>query len=141
MPRSAAKNAPPAKSVRGNPETILQGKIMDALGLLPGVRVWRNAIGTAVYEGGARVEYGVGGVGAPDLLVEVLHPPTGHWLAVWIEVKTPVGAIRPDQKVWHAAARRFHRNVANVRSIADALAVVAEVQAHGRVVSAWEVAA
>ena len=140
MPRNAVNQAP-KKTLRSNPEAMLQGRIMAALGVLPGVTVWRNNVGTAVYEGGARVEYGVGGKGAPDLLVEVLHPPTGHWLAVWIEVKTPVGAIRPDQKVWHAAARRFHRNVANVRSVADALAVVAEVQAHGRVVSAWEVAA
>ncbi len=145
MPRSAAKNAPPAKSVRGNPETILQGKIMDALGLLPGVKVWRNAIGTAVYESGAHVDYGVGGTGAPDLLLEVLHPPTGHWLAVWIEIKTPGGDVRPDQKVWHAAARRITklspvaRNVGIARSIADALAIVAEVREHGRVVSAWEV--
>ena len=48
MPRSAAKNAPPAKSVGGNPETTLQGKIMAALGLAPGVVPWRNAVGTAV---------------------------------------------------------------------------------------------
>ena len=143
MLRSAAKNAPPAKSQRGNPETILQGEIMDALGLAPGVKVWRNAIGTAVYESGARVEYGVGGVGAPDLLVEVFHEPTGHWLAAWLEVKTPVGAVRPDQKTWHAAARMVTRiapaprNVAVVRSVADACGVVAEIQAHGRVVSAW----
>lgn len=145
MPRSAAKNAPPAKSVRGNPETILQGQIMDALGLHPGVKVWRNAIGTAVYESGAHVDYGVGGPGAPDLLLEVLHEPTGHWLSVWIEIKTPAGTIRPDQKVWHAAARRITkfspvaRNVAVARSVDDALAVVTEVQQHGRVVGAWEV--
>lgn len=139
MPRSAAKNAPPAKSVRGNPETIIQGDIMNALGLLPGVVVWRNQVGTATYEGGARVEYGAGGEGAPDLLVEVLHPPTGHWLAVWIEVKTAVGVARPDQKVWHAAARRTKRNVSIARSVADALAIVAEARTHGRVVSAWGV--
>lgn len=147
MPRSAATNAPPAKSLRGNPETILQGEIMAALGLLPGVKVWRNAIGTAVYESGARVEYGVGGAGAPDLLVEVLHEPTGHWLAGWLEVKTPVGAVRPDQKTWHAAARMTTRlsaaprNVAVVRSVADALGAVAEMRAHGRVVSAWGIEA
>lgn len=139
MPRSAAKNAPPAKCVRGNPETILQGEIMAAVGLLPGIRTWRNAVGTAVYEGGARVEYGVGGVGAPDLLLEVLHEPTGQWVCAWVEIKTPVGAIRPDQKTWHAAARRTGRNVAIARSVDDALAIVREVQQHGRLVSAWGV--
>ena len=140
MPRSAAKNAPPAKSVRGNPETILQGKIMDALGLLPGVIVWRNAVGTAVYESGARVEYGVGGPGAPDLFCTVIF--RGLSIALYLEVKTPDdGVVKPHQRQWHAAERRGGNNVAVIRSIADALAVVAEVQAHGRVVSAWEVAA
>lgn len=118
---------------------------MAALSKVSGCTVWRNNVGTAVYEGGARVEYGVGGTGAPDLLLEVLHEPTGHWLAVWIEIKTPVGDVRPDQKVWHAAARRITRlstvarNVGVARSIADALAIVAEVREHGRVVSAWGV--
>ena len=137
MPRSAAKNAPPAKSVRGNPETILQGKIMESLGLLPGVVPWRNAVGTAVYEGGARVEYGVGGRGAPDLFCTVLF--RGLSIALYLEVKTPEGSVDPHQRQWHSAARRGGNNVAVIRSVADALAVVAEVQQHGRVVSAWEV--
>ena len=137
MPRSAAKNAPPAKSVRGNPETILQGKIMESLGLLPGVVPWRNAVGTAVYEGGARVEYGVGGRGAPDLFCTVLF--RGLSIALYLEVKTPEGSVDPHQRQWHSAARRGGNNVAVIRSVADALAVVAEVQTHGRVVGAWEV--
>ena len=139
MPRSAAKNAPPAKSVRVNPETIIQGDIMAALGLLPGCTVWRNNVGTAVYDSGARVEYGVGGKGAPDLFCTVLF--RGLSIALYIEVKTPEGAVEPHQRQWHAAARRGGNNVAIARSVADALAIVAEVQAHGRVVSAWEVAA
>ena len=137
MPRSAAKNAPPAKSVRGNPETILQGKIMESLGLLPGVVPWRNAVGTAVYEGGARVEYGVGGKGAPDLFCTVQF--RGLSIALYLEVKTPEGSVDPHQRQWHSAARRGGNNVAVIRSVADALAVVAEVQQHGRVVGAWEV--
>ena len=137
MPRSAAKNAPPAKSVRGNPETILQGKIMESLGLLPGVVPWRNAVGTAVYEGGARVEYGVGGKGAPDLFCTVQF--RGLSIALYLEVKTPEGSVDPHQRQWHSAARRGGNNVAVIRSVADALAIVAEVRAHGRVVSAWEV--
>lgn len=137
MPRSAAKNAPPAKSVRGNPETILQGKIMESLGLLPGVVPWRNAVGTAVYEGGARVEYGVGGKGAPDLFCTVQF--RGLSIALYLEVKTPEGSVDPHQRQWHSAARRGGNNVAVIRSVADALAVVAEVQTHGRVVGAWEV--
>ena len=137
MPRSAAKNAPPAKSVRGNPETILQGKIMESLGLHPGCTVWRNSVGTAVYEGGARVEYGVGGKGAPDLFCTVQF--RGLSIALYLEVKTPEGSVDPHQRQWHSAARRGGNNVAVIRSVADALAVVAEVQTHGRVVGAWEV--
>jgi hypothetical protein len=139
MPPRSAVNAPPKKSTRGNPETILQGRIMAALGVLPGCIVWRNSVGTAVYESGARVEYGVGGKGAPDLLCEVTHG--GCSIAVWLEVKTPDGAIEPHQRVWHSAARRTGRCVAVVRSVADALAVVAEVQTLGRVVGVWEVVA
>lgn len=139
MPRSAI-NAPPRKSVRGNPETVLQSKIMEALGLMLGVKVWRNAVGTAVYEGGARVEYGVGGPGAPDLFCTVLF--RGLSIALYLEIKTPDdGVVKPHQERWHAAERRAGNNVAVVRSVGEALAVVAEVQSHGRVVGTWEVAA
>ena len=150
MPRSAAKNAPPAKSVRGNPETILQGKIMESLGLLPGVVPWRNAVGTAVYEGGARVEYGVGGKGAPDLLCEVLYH--GSSLALWLEVKTPEGVVEEHQKRWHTAARHGvqrpdglivggGRNVAVVRSVEDAVRAVETATRCGCIVAGFEVEA
>jgi hypothetical protein len=106
-----------------NPETILQGEIMAALGPLPGVVVWRNNIGTA-QQGDRRVAYGVGGPGAPDLLCEVRTP--AGWAAVWLEVKTATGALRPDQRRWHEAARADGRHVYTVRSVADALAAVRE---------------
>ena len=137
MPPRSAVNAAPAKALRGNPETILQSKIMAALGLHPGCTVWRNAVGTAVYDSGARVEYGVGGKGAPDLFCTVQF--RGLSIALYLEVKTPEGSVDPHQRQWHSAARRGGNNVAVVRSVADALAVVAEVQQHGRVVGAWEV--
>ncbi len=137
MPPRSAVNRPPAKVTRGNPETILQAQIMRALGQMQGVVVWRNAVGTAVYEGGARVEYGVGGKGAPDLFCTVQF--RGLSIALYLEVKTPEGSVDPHQRQWHSAARRGGNNVAVIRTVADALAVVAEVQTHGRVVGAWEV--
>ena len=137
MPPRSAVNAPPKKAIRGNPETVIQSAIMESLGLLPGVVPWRNAVGTAVYESGARVEYGVGGKGAPDLFCTVQF--NGLSIALYLEVKTPDGDVPPHQRQWHSAARRGRNNVAVVRSVADALAVVAEVQTHGRVVGAWEV--
>lgn len=137
MPPRSAVNAAPAKALRGNPETILQSKIMAALGLHPGCTVWRNAVGTAVYDSGARVEYGVGGKGAPDLFCTVLFGDLS--IALYLEVKTPDGDVPPHQRQWHSAARRGRNNVAVVRSVADALAVVGEVQQHGRIIGAWEV--
>ena len=137
MPRNAINQAP-KKTLRSNPEAILQGRIMAALSKVSGCTVWRNNVGTAVYEGGARVEYGVGGRGAPDLFCTVLF--RGLSIALYLEVKTPEGSVDPHQRQWHSAARRGGNNVAVIRSVADALAVVAEVQAHGRVVGAWEVA-
>ena len=80
----------------------------------------------------------MGGKGAPDLFCTVLF--RGLSIALYLEVKTPEGSVDPHQRQWHSAARRGGNNVAVIRSVADALAVVAEVQAHGRVVGAWEVA-
>ena len=112
------------------PETLLQAEIMATVGVLPGVVVWRNNIGTAAHGGsGRRVAYGVGGPGAPDLLCEV-RTASGVWAAVWMEVKTLTGALRPDQRRWHEAARADGRHVCTVRSVADALAAVEGVR-HG----------
>ena len=109
-----------------NPETILQADIMAALGARPGVVVWRNNIGVAAQGDGRRVAYGVGGPGAPDLLCEVRTP--AGWAAVWLEVKTATGALRPDQRRWHEAARADGRHVYTVRSVEDAIAAVEGVR-------------
>lgn len=112
------------------PETLLQAEIMAAVGALDGVVVWRNNIGTAAHGGsGRRVAYGVGGPGAPDLLCEV-RTASGVWAAVWMEIKTPEGSLRPDQRRWHEAARADGRHVYTVRSVEDALAAVDGVR-HG----------
>ena len=106
------------------PETLLQAEIMAAVGALDGVVVWRNNIGTAAHGGsGRRVAYGVGGPGAPDLLCEV-RTASGVWAAVWMEVKTLTGALRPDQRRWHEAARADGRHVEVVRSVDHALEIV-----------------
>ena len=148
MPPRSATNAPPKKTLRSNPETMLQAQIMAALGALPYARVYRNNVGVAVYDGGARVEYGVGGTGAPDLLVVVKHRDLA--LAVWLEIKDENGVVEPHQKRWHTAARYGvtrpdgvvvggGQNVAVVRSVDGARAVVDEVAAFGSVRDGWEV--
>lgn len=104
-------------------EARLQRAIMVDLGALDGVCVHRNNVGTATYAGGARVEYGVGGAGAPDLIVEVCTP-FGPWACVWLEVKTPEGHIEKHQREWHEAARRMGRHAYVVRSVEHARAIV-----------------
>lgn len=152
MPRSprSAVNAPPKKTLRGNPETLLQARIMAALSMIAGCTVWRNSVGIAVYEGGARVEYGVGGKGAPDLLCEVLYH--GSALALWLEVKTPEGVVEEHQKRWHTAARHGvqrpdglivggGRSVAVVRSVEDAVRAVETAMRCGCIVAGFDVEA
>ena len=113
-------------------EASLQRAIMAAIGALPGVCVHRNNVGTANYGSGARVEYGVGGKGAPDLMVEVLTP-SGVWGAIWMEVKTETGVLSREQKQWHAAAEKMGRHVYVVREVGQAEAVVQAFQ-QGKVV-------
>ena len=122
-----------SRSIHTQAENKLQRHIMAALGSLPHVIVHRNNVGVATFGEGARVEYGVGGRGAPDLLCEIVRD--GLWIAVWMEVKTDEGVLSKDQQEWHAAARKMRRNVCVVRSIAQALAVVDDVVATGRVSS------
>lgn len=104
-------------------EAVVQAEIMAAIGSLPGVVVHRNNVGTALHPDGRRVAYGVGGVGAPDLLCEV-EVVGGVWVCLWLEVKTAVGQLGPDQVRWHGAAQRLGRRVAVVRSTSDAVAVI-----------------
>lgn len=106
-------------------EAELQREIFVALGALPGVVAWRNNVGVAA-QGERSVAYGVGGKGAPDLLVEVQRG--AWWVAVWLEVKTETGRVRPEQRAWHDAARRAGRHVFVVRSVADALDVVGGIR-------------
>lgn len=113
------------------PEKRVQTAVIAALGAREGVVCWRNNVGSATQadDGGTlrRVAYGVGGRGAPDLLVEV-QTPRGAWLAVWLEVKAPSGRLRPEQEAWHEAARRAGRHVYTVRSVDDALRAIDEVR-------------
>lgn len=109
-------------------EATIQRAIMAAIGAMPGVVVHRNNVGTATH-GGARVEYGVGGKGAPDLLVEVLCGDL--WRVLWIEVKTPEGTVEPHQRAWHEAARRMGRPCVVARSVEDACRAVETVRCGG----------
>lgn len=124
-----------------NPETKIKAEIQKKLGARRDVVIWNNPVGVAVHTNDQgqtrRVKYGTGGEGAPDLFCEVLvagGPGTGRpavFAAVWLEVKTPTGRLRPEQVQWHEAARSRGRHAYVVRSVEDALRAVAEVQALG----------
>lgn len=130
-------------SIRKGPlERDIQRDVMAALGRMAGVVVNRNNVGVAVFETDdgrrASVAYGVGGKGAPDLLVEVRvgGEDSAAWLAVWMETKTDVGALSKDQQAWHEAARRRGRHVYVVRTVTEALDVLVAVgDAHRLVVA------
>jgi len=110
---------------------------MAALGGLSWCVVHRNNVGRANHFDAStgrvdRVAYGVGGVGAPDLLVELeTAPGSGRWLACWLEVKALDGELSVDQRRWHEAAQRRGRHVYVVRSASDALAAVTAVRMAG----------
>ena len=77
-------------------ETALATRIMFALSALPNVWVWENQIGVAVYDSGARVAYGLGGAGAPDLVVEVGYSPVGASPGSFIVVAVLVAKRRSE---------------------------------------------
>jgi hypothetical protein len=110
-------------------EAALMRDIQAAIGSMKGVICHRNNVGTAVFNG-ARVEYGVGGKGAPDLVCEVRVDYIGgyHWTMLWMEVKTAEGVIEPHQTRWHLAARKQGRDCCVVRSVADALRAIDQVK-------------
>lgn len=118
-----------AVSARDKHEAALMREIQAAIGSMDGVIVHRNNVGVAMFNG-ARVEYGVGGKGAPDLVCEVRVDYAGGfcWATLWMEVKTPEGVIEPHQTKWHLAARRQGRDCCVVRCVDDALHAIERVK-------------
>jgi len=100
------------------PETILQNKIIRAVGTLPTVRIWRSQPGGA-WRQGRFVRFGVAGQAdltgivpvtqallCPHCQGELSTPPLGVRLEV--EVKTPSGVLSGDQKNFQAMIERLH---------------------------------
>ena len=116
-----------AVSARDKHEAALMREIQAAIGSMDGVIVHRNNVGVAMFNG-ARVEYGVGGKGAPDLVCEV-RAHDGFWRVLWIEVKMPDGVVEAHQTRWHAAARRQGRAVIIARHVDDVFEAIERVRA------------
>ena len=95
-------------------ETALMFEIRKALADTGRVMLWRNNCGVDLER---KVRYGLG-LGSADL-IGVLKP-SGRFIA--FEVKTPVGRLRPDQKLWIDAVRAAGGLAFVVRSAEEALA-------------------
>ena len=101
-------------------ETPLLHSIRAFLASQPGVTIWRCNTGVDTTRG---VRYGLG-IGAADL-IGIVHQ-TGRFLAM--EVKTPIGRLSAEQKLWGAAVQRAGGFYAVVRSIEQAAAALTEAR-------------
>ncbi len=97
-----------------NPETILLVDIRLALAQIPGVILYRNAIG---HDSRAHVDYGIQNPGGSDLIGWV----RGRWLA--IEVKTATGRVSPEQKTFINLVRTPGGLAGVARSVKDAIEI------------------
>lgn len=98
-------------STEDTAERALMNSIMSTVGALDGIIVHRNSVGGVQY-GDAHIKYGVGGKGAPDLMLEIDVPMpfrTSTWCVLWIECKTATGRASKEQTAWHLAARKRGR--------------------------------
>jgi hypothetical protein len=109
-------------------EQELQQRIRLELGRGP-VRLWRNNVGALRDERGRLVTYGLC-KGSSDLigLRQVLIGPEhlGQTLAVFtaIEVKTPGGRLREEQRLFLSLVERFGGYGGVARSVAEAARVL-----------------
>lgn len=103
-----------------NPETVIQNQILLALGAMPGVRVWRNQVGLFYTADGRPIRVGV--VGAAD--ISGLLAPHGRRLE--IEVKTPTGRQRPEQRKYQAMIESLGGLYIVARCVEDALSPILE---------------
>lgn len=113
-------------------EAELQSEIWRAVGALPGVRLFRNAMGVATFAGGQRVKFGLANPGGSDLIglrsVVVTRDMVGQTLAVFtaMEVKTPEGRVEPEQRNFVEFVQRFGGIAGVVRSPEDGVKLVAK---------------
>ena len=111
-------------------EAEIQAEIWKAIGSRPDTRLFRNNQGIATHAGGQRVKYGLANPGGSDLIglhaVTITPDMVGQTLAVFtaLEIKTPTGAIRPEQRTFIEFVRSFGGKAGIVRSVADAEAVL-----------------
>lgn len=120
-------------------ERALMNAIMHDVGALDGIVVHRNSVGGVQY-GNAHIKYGVGGKGAPDLMLEVeiktsIAVPMSAsrqiatlYCVLWVECKTATGRASKEQTAWHLAARKRGRPCIVARCVDDVRAAISCVR-------------
>jgi hypothetical protein len=117
----------PAKASMTNAETTLQQQIRLAIGTRPEARIFRNQVGSLPDpRTGRLVTFGLA-KGSADLIgwrtITVTPAMVGTRLAIFtsIEVKTPTGRVRPEQRAWLEAVQRAGGIAIIARSVPDAV--------------------
>lgn len=108
---------------RAEREADIQQAIRLALGLEPGLCIWRNNVGMAHNEDSRPVQYGVGGTGGSDL-IGLLN---GRFIA--LEVKRPGGRVSAEQWGFIECVRGNGGFAAIVRSVDEAKQAIARARA------------
>jgi hypothetical protein len=107
-------------------EADIQQTIRLALGLEPGLVLWRNQVGVAVFEGPVSrytVPYGLGGKGGSDL-VGLLN---GRFIA--LEIKCPGGRVSAEQLGFIDCVRSNGGFAAIVHDVTEARAAIERCRA------------
>lgn len=107
-------------------EVEIQDRIRLELGDVeryPEIVLWRNNTGQMIDKDNRRVVFGCGGKGAADLIGMWTHTD-GRAQFVALEVKTPIGRLSPEQKLYQQLIERKGGVYAVVRSVEDARAWV-----------------
>ena len=117
-----------------NAETTLQQQIRLALGTHPDTKLFRNQVGSLPDpRTGRLVTFGLAR-GSADLIgwrsITITPDMVGTTVAIFasIEVKTPTGRLRPEQRAWLDTVQAAGGIAGVARSVEDALRIVT---AHG----------
>jgi hypothetical protein len=96
-------------------EAQLQDQIRLALGSTGQILLYRNNCGVADMRG-FKIRFGVGNPGGSDLV------GVFRGRAVFVEIKTPVGRVSPEQRAFQGCVERHGGIYVVLRSVDDALA-------------------
>lgn len=116
-----------------NPESHVQAAVWSTIGHLPGIRIFRNNVGSARTEDGRFIRFGLC-PGSSDLIgwTEYVIQPgdVGRTISVFtaIEIKTATGRATCQQRNFIDAVRRSGGIAGIARSSEQALQILSDYQ-------------